>query len=260
LMLTMDRVWKLGHRSMGVGETKHHKKGDGSMTGYMSRKARWLSLATASMLAVAWVTQPAQALMLDFSNVTNAELVFNPGGDFAFESGAGSDFIITGGSGGGSAAVGLEGNIIGTFSMGVPANVGGGAQMASVTGAGTLDVESPSGNLTADIFWDQIASLGTGGIVNVEGVVNVSSITYTGDNPALQDLAAGGSAILTVSFQFAIAADLETLRAEGGATSYSGSIIKVNGENGLDVPDPGSSMVLLGLGFLGLCGYKRFRK
>jgi hypothetical protein len=245
---------------MGEGKQKKIKKGDGSMTGYMSRKARWLSTAMASLLAVVWLTQPVQALMLDFSNVTEAELVFSPGGDFTFVPGTGGfDFIITGGSGGGSAAVGLQGNIDGTFNMGVP-TTSGATQTATVTGAGTLDVESPSGNLTADISWDQIASLGTGGIINVEGVVNVSSITYTGDNTALQALAAGSGAILTVSFQFPIAANLETLRAQGGATSYSGSMIKVNGENGLDVPDPGSSLILLGLAFLGLCGFNRCRK
>jgi hypothetical protein len=230
------------------------------MTRYMNRKARWISTAIAALLAVAWLTQPVQALTLDFSNVPDAELVFSPGGDFTFNPGVdGFDFSITGGSAGASAAVGLGGNINGTFNFGVPAELGA-VRMADVTGEGSLQIESPSGTLTANLLWDQIASFGTGGIINVDGIVNVSAIVYPGDNAALQELALAGSAILTVSFQFPEGANLANLRAEGGATSYSGSILGVNGQNGLDVPDAGSSMILLGLAILGLCGFNRCRK
>jgi hypothetical protein len=238
---------------MAIGNGMHTRKAD-MISGKLFKTA---GLLVAGLLAALSMPQPVGALTLDFSNVPNSELVFSPGGNFTFQPGEGGfDFIITGGSSGASPAVGLRGNITGNFNFGEPVDLGAGIRTASVTGSGTLAIVSPSGNLSGDLFWDQIASYGTGGVINLDRALNLTGITYAGENPALQELALSGSAVLAVSFQFPRPADLNLLRPQGGATSFSGSLAGMRA----DVPDPASSLILLGLACLCLFGFQRFRE
>jgi hypothetical protein len=218
-----------------------------------------IPIALAALAALAWISQPIQAITLNFSNVENAQIVFAGGGsgDFSFSPGIDTfDFEITGGAGGGAAAIGLRGNIGGTFTMGAILSPFPGAQTAMVSGMGTVEIE---GGLTGTIEWGHIASFGTGGIINVDGIVNLTGITYPGVNPALENLALNGDAVMSVTFQFTglTAQNLSQLVAQGGATSYSGAI---HNEFEVQVPDAGSSAILLGVAFLGLCGLQRRRK
>ena len=146
----------------------------------------------------------AAALVLDFSNVNNAEISFNGGGNFAFvaPSVTSPDFSITGEQHGTGAATGLDGTITGTaFTIGTVNNVGGGTEQASVTRTETLTILSPSGNLTGTLSFGSIESSnnGVGGLVNINATVDLTNITYSGTNADLLTLAAGGSGIVVAS-------------------------------------------------------------
>jgi len=192
------------------------------------------------------------AITLDFANVTGSRVVFTGSGDtFTFTPAPGADqFKIT--SGGTGVAVGLSGNLGGVFTIGAITSVGG-VQSASVTGSGALTIHDGLGNnLTGILTWDTISTFGTGGIINVNGVLNLSSLSYSGPNADLLALALPGVGVEAVSFQFAPGKTLTQLTANGAvnATSYSGTLMSVNPPP--SVPDSGGTLVLLGISVLGL--------
>jgi hypothetical protein len=108
-------------------------------------------------------------------------------------------------------------------------------------------------NLTGTIDWVDIATFGSGGVINVNGKVNVSGLSYAGANADLQALAASLTATDVVTFQFAPATSLTDLIRSGGLASYSGTLSSTTRYSDVSpVPDMGATVTLLGLGFLSL--------
>ena len=202
-----------------------------------------LGLAASTLIAV----QSANAIILEFSSVTDATVDFATDDSFAFtDAPSGYDFVITTP---GSTANGLFGNIGGSFSIDDDLLL-----VSSVTSTlGSISIDDGFSNLfTADLVWDTIGQFGTAGALNLNGVLNLSSISYAGTNSDLVALAANPFGTATVSFQFVTAQSLATITANSESTSYSGSITSV--------PETGSTLALLGLGLAGLGTIARRRK
>ena len=198
------------------------------------------------------LVQSAKAqLTLQFASLTNSLVTFS-GGAFTFGSTNGYQFDITAVQNGVGDSVGLNGYVSpgGPFTIGV-ITISGPIQSAPVTGSGTLYItDAQHTNLTGSITWIDITTVGTGGILDLNGTVNLTGITYPGTNNDLGALAAAGSASDVVTFQFVPAKSLTTLKSQGGVSSYSGAIV---------VPEP-STVTLVGLGLMGLLALSRRRR
>jgi hypothetical protein len=190
----------------------------------------------------------AQALAINFGSTPGATVQFNGTGDtFSFNNlpGGNSLSISTVNNGAGD-SVGDLGFMTGSWNIGAITVVGG-DQTAPVTGVGSLTIHGGGGfDLTATLTWDKIRSSGTGGIINVDGVVNLTGISYAGLQADLVALKNAGSAIEVVTFQFAPGKSLTDLTANGTtlATSFSGTIATV--------PDGGFTVAMLGFALTGL--------
>ena len=102
----------------------------------------------------------AAALTLNFSNVDGATIAFNGTGQFSFPD-TGLDFVI-GSENGGSAALGLYGNLDGTFAIGsITSQTIAGIiyQTATVTGSGAFRIYDGSHTLVAALTWPDINTL-----------------------------------------------------------------------------------------------------
>ena len=184
-------------------------------------------------------TFQASAIVIDFANLPGTDINFT-GGTFNFTSASGYQFDITGVTGGVGDSVGLKGYIAtgGPFMIGAISTFGP-EQTAPVTGTGILHItDQNSVDLTGSIQWDNITTFGVGGILDLSGTINLTGLSYPGVNSDLAALAAAGSAVDTVSFQFVPAETLTQLDTTGGETSYSGSIAAV--------PEPGTTVTLVG--------------
>jgi hypothetical protein len=189
------------------------------------------------------VQQARAQITLNYANLPGTSVTFAPGGAFSFSNNASGDqFSITGVSGGVGDSVGLDGFLFpgGPFTIGA-ITISGPIQSAPVTGTATLNIVDGLGkDLTGTIKWDDITTIGTGGILNLFGTLNLTGITYSGSNKDLDALAATGSGADVLAFQFVPARTLTQLESTGGSTSYSGSITTV--------PEPGTvTLVSMGL-------------
>ena len=202
-----------------------------------------LILAAGMVLACA---SNVQAVTFGYSSADQAVIDFPGNHTFHFNSGvAGHDFMVTTGT-----AAGLFGNITGTFTIGT-ITVNGTTESAPVTGSGTFVIHDGANDLTATLQWVDITQMGTGGTLNIQGVVNLTNITYAGTNADLVALRNAGNAANVLTFQFVPAVDLITL-SNGGvdhSTSYSGTVGTL--------PDGGTTVALLGLALTGLEGLRR---
>jgi len=190
---------------------------------------------------------PAQAaLTLNFSNVTNANITFS-GGSFSFVDGDGGyDFSITGSAGGTGDAVGLLGNLGGSFAIGTISDLGGGLLQAPVTGAGSLSINDGSNLFTADVDWKNIRTLDTAGGLNATGSINLTNLAYSGSFQDLLQLKNALTGIGVITFQFIPAVSLTDLKTGQYNNSYSGTFAAA------PVPEP-TSIFLFGSMLLG-CG------
>jgi len=193
------------------------------------------SIAVAAGLACAAVTSQA-GIVLNFGNTPNSAIQFTGGGNFDFAGGsplvAGADsFSITGGSGSSYAntSTGLIGSISGTYNI---FNISG--NTASVSGSGVLTIHDGLGHdLSGSISWSTIGQSGTGNNLNINGIINLSSISYSGVNTDLKALSNVSAGIAVVSFTFIPAETLTQLAAGGLTSSFSGSISSTS-----PVPEP----------------------
>ena len=154
----------------------------------------------AALLACSMGTSWAD-LDLQFSSDQNATVAF-AGGAFNFSPAATSQtpnpdqFSITLSTGVGD-SVGDTGYITGLFTIGSKIS----ANYYNVNGNGTFNISDGNGHLlSGNIAWVDLASLGTSGDVNVNGVLNFTSITYSGQQQDLLALAAGHLASDDITF------------------------------------------------------------
>jgi len=184
----------------------------------------------ASLAMVTTMSVQAQAFVLNFSSVPSltAGVVFE-NGSFEFNNAAsglysGYSLQITDSSGVGD-SVGDLGKINGTFTIGT-ITVSGNDQSAPVTGAGLLNISDGSLDLTGNLVWNSISTSGTGGDINIMGLLNLTSISYGGTQSDLQALAAAGTASDVVSFSFDPGLTLTQLHDETSPTKtdFSGVI------------------------------------
>ena len=183
----------------------------------------------------------AKAITLNFQSLDGTVISFTSNSTFGFTSTNGYQFSISSVAGGIGDSVGLDGYLApgGPFTIGT-ITTNGGLQSAPVTGTSTLHItDNATLDLTGTINWIDIGTVSVLGIINLNGQVNLTAITYTGTNSDLTALAAAGSATDVVTFQFVPAKDLTQLSTTGGQTSYSGSITTV--------PEPGA-WVLVAMG------------
>jgi len=233
----------------------------------MFRFRNFLPLIATVLVVGAVLGAPSQAdaaLRLDFSSVVGGGITFNPTdvtppangvGTFSFEHGilpgqTTSAFQITGHTGNttpGVGAQGLLGDITGTYNVGPITTSGNTQDAVVVAGAGAthqFTITDAGGFVfTADVAWISIRTTGVGGLINADGQVNLTNITYGGTNADLLQLyneSRPNNGVATISFQLASDSSLTTLfttNTTPTTTSFSGSISAV--------PEPSQLALLL---------------
>lgn len=187
-----------------------------------------------------------QAVSFDFSSVPTSLIAFDGAGNFSFTPAAPTvNFQVDTGT-----AAGLSGSIGGSFAIGTVTTVGP-TSTAPVTGTGTFTIYDGITPLSASITWDEMSQTGTGSTLNVNGIVNLTSITYTGSNPDLVTLFNDASGYAVLTFQFIPAKTLSYLKTHRISTTFSGSVAST--------PDGGATAGLLGLSMVGMAAAVRRR-
>jgi hypothetical protein len=217
-----------------------------------------LALALVATLGLGRAPAAQADLVLDIASVPGANIEFKgsgTGATFAWNNNqSGQGFVITDSNGVGD-SVGLHGSLGGTYSYTTGSiSTSGSLQTAPVlTSGGALTItDAGLKTLTGTIAGIDVDTMGTGGLVNLNGTVNLSAVSYSGTNADLKELrdeAAIGGGIVALSFQFIPGESLTQLAANHAdfKTSYSGTIASA-------VPEP-SGLVLAGLGTLASLGY-----
>ena len=201
-----------------------------------------LAKLAAALLALASVNV-AQAVSFDYSNIEGSFINFTGDGNFNFN--GGPNLEITSGP-----LSGLLGAVEGTFT------IGAGVNSAAVSGTGMFSIDDGMGStFSADLVWVDIFRAGAAGGLNFNSSVNLTNFSYAGANATLLELLNDGSAINTLTFQFAATGDLNNLRNVAQETSFSGTVSSVTRQ----VPDGGTTAALLGLGLVGMSFIARRR-
>ena len=217
------------------------------MNNFVAKSVLWLFCG---VLSGGLLSQRASAITIDFSSIGGASVEFLNGTFYFNNAPGGYSLNVTSSTGTGD-SIGNLGSISGVFSIGA-ITISGGVQSAPVTGSGVMTIFDGTTTMTGTIVWDQIATFGTGTTLNVNGVLNLTSITYAGGGSDLGALAAAGSAYEVITLQFIPAKTLTTLANATSplTTSFSGSITTA-------VPDGGMTLALLSLALLGIGGLHR---
>ena len=125
----------------------------------------------------------------------------------------------------------LNGNIGGTFNVGTINYPATGVEQASVTTSnGTFSVfDGTTYTLTAGLDWKDITIYNSlSGVMNGTGLVNLTSISYSGTNTDLVAIRDGTEQTVVLSFQFSPLKkkSLYQLMTNGqvNSTSFSGSV------------------------------------
>src|ERR1039458_9900304 len=166
-------------------------------------------------------SRSAPGILLDYSSVTNSRIVF-AGGGFAFVGPTTNvQFQIDDVVGGFGDSIGFYGY----FSSTSPYTIGtittnGSIQTAPVAGSGILHISDGTQEYTGTIQWLDITTLGTSGVLNLNGQVNLTVIGYPGASLNLLALAASLTAQVDLTFQFIPARTLTDLKATGGFTDF----------------------------------------
>jgi hypothetical protein len=228
-----------------------------------------LGMVALTLLGASAVTSYAQAsLDLNLSPLSGSQLVFL-GNSFNFSAASPGTGIGPGGSvqdqwsissEGGSAATGNAMGHDGAFAGGPfnygAINISGLTQSATVLNPGTLYIADGSGYLQGTVNFIDVSTYGqVGGVINLNVMINLMGVIYSGANPDLQFLTANQPGTVDLSFQFASGGGLNLTQLSDGnmhSTSYSGTISAVA------VPEP-SSLAMSALGGLGALGFA-FRK
>ena len=198
-----------------------------------------IALALAASLACG---NSIKANSFDFGNLTGAAIDFNGTGGFSFTPGLpAANFSIGDGT-----AAGLDGSISGNFSIGAITSPFPGASVAPVSGSGFFKVFDGGNTLSASLSWVEVEQTGTGSTLNVNGLLNLTGITYSGSNADLLSLVADSGGSATLSFTFNPAESLSTLKTTATSTSFSGTV------SDSSVPDSGSTALLIALGVVGI--------
>ena len=211
--------------------------------------------------AALWLAQAAQAIQLDFASLSLTSISFDGAGHFMFLPVGGNQFQIKNSSGVGD-AINDFGRMDGTWTFGPVSSPSSGEFEAPVMGKGTLVIHDGLGNdLTGSLTWDLIETKGTGGTLNLNGVINLSGLSYSGPQIDLQQLATeqGGNAVEDLHFSTIEPNGTQVTLAQlaSGSTltsSFNGKIVALPSTH---VPDGGSSMLLLGSAFLFIEGIRR---
>lgn len=195
---------------------------------------------------------------IDYSSISGALLTFEGGGSSNFR------FVNdVPGPGGRSfqiretenftaaenlALVDLLGEITGTFTLGSISStsfLGMTIESAAVSdnGAKYMVYDGSGSAFSADLDFLNMTTIGTGGIINATGTVNLSNFQYSGTNVGLARLASYPAGIVTSTFTFTPAQTLNSLVSGGGRTAFEGTLRAV--------PEPAHYAALLtgGLGF-----------
>jgi len=143
-------------------------------------------------------------------------------------------------------AVGLQGDLDGTFTIGT-ISTDGTTESAPVSGLGTFSIVDSLGFvLTADLSWVSISSNGSTAGTNLSGDVNLANFQYAGSNPDLVTVAGHKGGVISSSFQFWSPTSLTDLTADNyqaNISQWSASVATA--------PEPGT-LFLAGLGLAGL--------
>jgi len=231
-------------------------------------KTTSLGMVALTLLGASAVTSYAQAsLDLNLDPLSGSQLVFS-GHSFNFSPASPGTGIGPGGavpdqwfisSESGSANTGSAVNHDGAFSGGPfnygTININGISQTATVSNPGMLYIADGGGYLQGAVNFIDVGTVGqVGGLVNLQVMINLMNVIYTGANPDLQFLTANQPGTVDLSFQFASGGMNLTELSAGPtySTSYSGSISVVA------VPEP-STLAMSALGGLGALGFA-FRK
>ena len=212
-----------------------------------------------------WTGAGARAeLVLNVSSLANIAFTGNStgtGASFAFLNNSNHEgFFVSTELGGNGSALGLDGSISGSFTY-TKASIAkyvtpvGTEQYATVTTSpgSTLSISDGHGfSLTGTISGIDVSTFGTSGSVNIDSALNLTNVSYLGNNLDLKQLAMGatssGGATVIVSFQFLGAPTLTSFTAKNSthATSWSGSVSAA-------VPEPTSfSLGCIALGSLAI--------
>ncbi len=218
-----------------------------------------LALAATSSQAV--VVVPPLVTSLGFEGVPGSTIQFN-GSAHSFQLNnnlAGQQWQIGYVEGGVGEGNGGAWDLYGWFTGGPwsygSVTVNGALQTATVTTpGGSFKIADGTGQFAVgNVSWVQVATLSkAGGVINADAAVNMTGLSYAGENPDLLSLVNSGLGSITLSFQFNPGKTLSQLNSGSGPylTSYSGSLAPV--------PIPEAGTVLAGLGAVGLMLW-RFR-